>query len=484
MHPVSSEVGVLTHRGLEELLGELLVSLAADPLGGGVHLVVDGLDDRGSGRAGVLVQRVTGRGVALALRGVGELRPDDVIHRVTKLDPRDDTGVLRFPCGCIPHQGTDGHSYVSTRATVPTTRVTRYLDLVDRVNNLVRKHPEPHRISLMLGRPGISLAPDEVLVRCDGQRGGSILRPHRVASAVLGGRVRARAGDPGARTEADAAIAIASRLWIAVLRSGGSSSSGTKPALVRGVFDPAVLHGLWLPVGANRPAAQTVALADRGIDLERFTDPGSLSAAYRNRPRTRVYESMDVRSNGPLSLAALLLSSAAGCKVVCTLYESHAGDATMGEHWDDWFGVIVQLDGEKRWLLRVDPSGRRESILMQAGDVLLLPRGVRHESKRTISHCTRCSRYLCTSRSDTRTADLALKGIGSFAVSGPRRIVRLGPGAAIRRPGASGDVELTVVNRTHERASPQPSLLFARMWEPVLSGGSKVNYRRRMVPNS
>lgn len=175
--------------------------------------------------------------------------------------------------------------------------------------------------------------------------------PHRIASDVLG------------------------RLGPAVLPR--IRSRGTQPAHVTRVFDPSWIGAIPLPLGDERTAGQTVALADED-EFERTTQAGVLARAYEERPRTRVYESLGVRSDGWFSLAALHLAGLLRRHVVCTAYESSTGDSTLSPHVDQWLGVIVQMRGAKQWQMWSDDGGSPETLVTRAGDVLVLPEHVRH----------------------------------------------------------------------------------------------------------
>ena len=145
----------------------------------------------------------------------------------------------------------------------------------------------------------------------------------------------------------------------------------------RGVFDPQWIAGLPLPTD-HLPESQTVALIN-GADFHRETDPDAVTAAYLSQPRTRVYESIHVRSDGWHGPVALHLTDLLRHRVVCTLYESRPDDTSLGAHMDDWWSVIVQARGVKRWRLWPDKDGDPQVITTRAGDVLLLPKRVLHE---------------------------------------------------------------------------------------------------------
>ncbi|MFG3287234.1 JmjC domain-containing protein [Streptomyces sp. NPDC048179] len=129
-----------------------------------------------------------------------------------------------------------------------------------------------------------------------------------------------------------------------------------------------------------RPATQTVALAD-GATFERVVSEDERVREHRDQPRTQVYESIHARSGGWPSLVTLHLAGLVRREVVCTLYQSYADDRTLGAHLDDWLGVIVQMRGAKRWWIWQSPSPQSspDEIVMRAGDVLLLPKHMKHE---------------------------------------------------------------------------------------------------------
>ncbi|MER6633692.1 hypothetical protein ABT301_36700 [Streptomyces sp. NPDC000987] len=145
-----------------------------------------------------------------------------------------------------------------------------------------------------------------------------------------------------------------------------------------GAFDAAWIESIPVPVAGRKAPGQTVALID-GVDFERGTDPDAVAAAYQERPRTRVYESLHLRSDGWPSLVSPHLARMLGRYVICTAYESQAGDRHLGAHDDQWLGVVVQMRGAKRWLVWPAGPDSPEEIVMRAGDVLLLPQGMTHE---------------------------------------------------------------------------------------------------------
>ncbi|MGP4046840.1 JmjC domain-containing protein [Streptomyces sp. 2A115] len=146
----------------------------------------------------------------------------------------------------------------------------------------------------------------------------------------------------------------------------------------KGVFTAEWLAVRPLPTAEATQRGQTIALAD-GAGFTRTTSGEGAARGHRERPRTRVYESLHVRSDSWLSLATLQLAGLVRRDVVCTAYESHAGDLNLGVHDDVWTGVVVQISGAKCWRVWPRAHGSPEEIRMEAGDVMVLPHGMKHE---------------------------------------------------------------------------------------------------------
>ncbi|MFJ2175986.1 JmjC domain-containing protein [Streptomyces sp. NPDC087851] len=178
------------------------------------------------------------------------------------------------------------------------------------------------------------------------------------------------------QTHQETAAKIIAPLWSAALPS--YRADGAQVSHLRHLFETEWTAGLPLPLAEHRPVDQTVALADEA-NFHRETDESRLDIAYRQRPRTRVYESIDVRSDGWYSLVAARMASLTRRRVICTMYESNAADQNIGAHFDLWFGVIIQMRGAKTWKIRKSPRGDTEEIVTRAGDVLLLPPHVQHD---------------------------------------------------------------------------------------------------------
>jgi hypothetical protein len=178
---------------------------------------------------------------------------------------------------------------------------------------------------------------------------------------------------PSAR---EAAFSFYTRLASAVLPRF-PPAAGAPAVHLSQVFDREWIAGLPLPTQEKGPD-QPVALVD-GFDFHRETDEAAIADGYHDRRRTRVYESIDVSSDGWFSLVTLHMARLLRRRVVCTMYESRAGDRNLGAHDDEWDGLIVQMSGSKSWRLWPQPHGQPRELLTRTGDVLLLPKGITHE---------------------------------------------------------------------------------------------------------
>ncbi len=154
--------------------------------------------------------------------------------------------------------------------------------------------------------------------------------------------------------------------------------TASQPVHVQQVFDATWIESVFLPLAEQKAAGQTVALVD-GLDFHRRSHKDAVARAYQERQRTRVYESLDLRSDGWFIAVTLQLTAMIRSPVVCSAYESHAGDRNLGPHDDEWLGLITQVRGAKRWLVWPDTTGAPEEIVTRAGDVLILPQGMKHE---------------------------------------------------------------------------------------------------------
>ncbi|PNE43469.1 hypothetical protein AOB60_00655 [Streptomyces noursei] len=111
-----------------------------------------------------------------------------------------------------------------------------------------------------------------------------------------------------------------------------------------------------------------------GVDFQRVSADDAAVAL----PRTRSYENLHVHVDW-IRLASRSLEVALGRRVTCAAYASQAGDTSLGRHDDDWDGIIVQLEGAKRWRVWTAPEGGPTEIVTRVGDVLVLTRGVPHD---------------------------------------------------------------------------------------------------------
>ncbi len=180
-------------------------------------------------------------------------------------------------------------------------------------------------------------------------------------------------------TTIEAPVAIAGTLWRVVSASGFSRGNPSVRALhVRRALDPEWLRSLPVPIGERRAADQKVSLLSPD-GIERWLDDADVEAAYASRSRTRVYEDLGKLGGGWIEDVELLLATATGFSVGCSAYQSLAGDASFGAHVDRWIGVILQIKGSKRFLIRNGRTGPRQQLIIEAGDVLIMPPTVEHE---------------------------------------------------------------------------------------------------------
>jgi Cupin superfamily protein len=179
-----------------------------------------------------------------------------------------------------------------------------------------------------------------------------------------------------AAKETSLAAQMIARLWSATLPVYRKQSSLQSFVHLPQLFAQSFIESLSLPLGEQKPLTQSIALVDD--DFHREMDIVAAQEAYANKPRTRVYEGIDVRSDGWFSLVSLQFARLTRCRVVCTLYESNAGDSTLGSHVDAWFGAIVQMHGCKTWTLWHPEAKKPIELMTRPGDVLLMPPTVEH----------------------------------------------------------------------------------------------------------
>lgn len=158
-----------------------------------------------------------------------------------------------------------------------------------------------------------------------------------------------------------------------------TSAHGSRARHFPDCFEPQWVQELPLPLGADRPSTQTVALVSAD-GLERPAEQ-EVEASYRAHARTRVYESIETRAHGWYSLVCLQLAGLLRRRVTCAVYQSVTGDRTLGPHHDLWDGLILQVRGAKAWT--IGPADSNSStptlIVTRAGDLLYLPQHVRHD---------------------------------------------------------------------------------------------------------
>jgi hypothetical protein len=83
-----------------------------------------------------------------------------------------------------------------------------------------------------------------------------------------------------------------------------------------------------------------------------------------------------------MASVAAKLNAAVSCPVNANLYVSREGVPGLPPHVDPMEVVVLQLDGSKHWSVqeRDAPLGARRHLHLRAGEVLYLPRGVRHSA--------------------------------------------------------------------------------------------------------
>ncbi|HSX06088.1 MAG TPA: cupin domain-containing protein [Candidatus Saccharimonadales bacterium] len=180
-------------------------------------------------------------------------------------------------------------------------------------------------------------------------------------------------------TDAEIAANFVGPLWAVIQGTGGPRPIQKSHHHFPKVFDAAWLNSLVLPIGEDRPEAQAVKLA-KPLDYERPSTKAAAAAAYAREPRTHVYENV-VWTSAWMAMVTQVLEELAGGRVFCTVYESAAGDQNLGPHVDDWYGAAVQYSGSKEWLLgeAADNTSAEPTVVMQPGDVQLLPKGLLHD---------------------------------------------------------------------------------------------------------
>ncbi|MEU5978413.1 cupin domain-containing protein [Streptomyces sp. NPDC047315] len=169
---------------------------------------------------------------------------------------------------------------------------------------------------------------------------------------------------------------------VARLAAAWIPNEGTQtPVHIPNRFAPSHLDRLSLPVGADRPPHQPVAFIDSNAPqgFHREITPDAIETADQNRGHTRVYESVDVRSDGWHSQVSTHLARILRRRIAVAVYESQTGDQSLGKHRDAWDGIILQLRGAKRWTLWPELQGTPKELSTHTGDILIIPQGMQHD---------------------------------------------------------------------------------------------------------
>jgi hypothetical protein len=155
-----------------------------------------------------------------------------------------------------------------------------------------------------------------------------------------------------------------------------SATTGGAAIQWPGRFDSSWAQRLPLPIGEHRQPGQTIALAS-GLQFDRPDDPAE---AMATRPRTQIYESVEVRSEGNWWIKSVVeqLMRLTRVEVVCSIYASERRAATLNRHCDLWNGLLLQVSGEKTIELWTPDGLTSQIITMRPGDVLWLPYKVPH----------------------------------------------------------------------------------------------------------
>lgn len=167
---------------------------------------------------------------------------------------------------------------------------------------------------------------------------------------------------------------LTSMLWSAAIRSNLLEPDA--PPIVHRAYFPADLLTQLDHHVEDAVLAQRIPTLVGGMEFARSDDAEQQQHAYQARPRTRIYEGIDVSAPGWHSLISLQLAGLSGYRTVCSAYESSASDEGLDLHSDQWHGLVLQLRGEKSWKVET-PSGIT-SLSLASGDLLTVPEGVPH----------------------------------------------------------------------------------------------------------
>ncbi|MGW5679691.1 JmjC domain-containing protein [Streptomyces sp. NPDC003860] len=175
------------------------------------------------------------------------------------------------------------------------------------------------------------------------------------------------------RTAADLFTRLAS--VVTVFRT---STANGQPTHLPAHIDPSSALSLPLPIEEDWPAHQPVAFVNSEAETG-FHRTAVPDAIRDTEGHTRVYESLDARTDGWHTLVAAHLAHLLRYRVVCTAYQSRTGDQTLGPHYDTWTGLIIHINGAKSWTLWPHQEQNPKIFLTHPGDVLIIPRGVFHD---------------------------------------------------------------------------------------------------------
>ncbi|MFF2374791.1 JmjC domain-containing protein [Streptomyces xiamenensis] len=165
----------------------------------------------------------------------------------------------------------------------------------------------------------------------------------------------------------DIAFQFLQRLTPLVLLSDGKHSHRER------VFEPTWLESLALPTAGGQTKDKVTLIGAGSIQRVAVADPED--ELHRD---TRIFENLQNQSADPLALIAHQLGNITRRKVACSMYLSSRDSRSFGRHDDDWLSVIIQLRGAKNWTIWPHPEPA-VALTLNAGDVLVLPRGIQHD---------------------------------------------------------------------------------------------------------
>ena len=166
---------------------------------------------------------------------------------------------------------------------------------------------------------------------------------------------------------------VAAALWRRITQTGGPRPAHHTHSHFPRALAPAEVATLDVPSRTHIPEGQSVTLAGRGF--ERYGDHTATLAAYRQLPRTWIFERANETVAWINTTAAHLTALSQGPHpVIAAVYDSHAADQPSAPHYDTWYSAIIQIHGAKQW--SIGPNGHQ--ITTQPGDILLIPEGLAH----------------------------------------------------------------------------------------------------------